>query len=91
MKEIVTLKGRHEDILEEFQVNITKVFRENKNKIEAETKKAIRECEEIISEARNNQESFFDRSRFKDILVYINLSITPILLIILSYVLFIKK
>lgn len=91
MKEIVTLRDRHEDILEEFQVNITKIFRENKNKIEAETKKAIRECEEIVSEARKNQESFFDRSRFKDILVYINLSITPILLIILSYVLFIKK
>jgi len=85
------LKDKHEDILEEFQINITKVFRENKNKIEAETKKAITECEEITSEARNNQKSFFDRSSFKDILVYINLAITPILLIILSYVVFIKK
>lgn len=85
------MRDRHEDVLEEFQVKITKVFRENKNKIEAETERAIRECKEIISEARNNQQSFFDRSRFKDILVYINLAITPILLIILSYVLFIKK
>lgn len=85
------MRDRHEDILEEFQVKITKVFRENRDKIEAETKKAIRECEEIVSEARNNQKSFFDRSRFKDILVYINLAITPILLIILSYVIVIKK
>lgn len=91
MKEIVTLRDRHEDILEEFQVKITKVFRENRDKIEAETKKAIRECEEIVSEARSNQKSFFDRSRFKDMLVYINLAVTPILLIILSYVVFIKK
>lgn len=85
------MRDRHEDILEEFQVKITKVFRDNRDKIEAETKKAIRECEEIVSEARNNQKSFFDRSRLKDILVYINLAITPILLIIISYVLFIKK
>ncbi len=88
------MRDRHEDILEEFQVKITKVFRDNRDnrdKIEAETKKAIRECKEIVSEARNNQKRFFDRSRLKDILVYINLAITPILLIILSYVLFIKK
>lgn len=87
----MTLKGRHENLIEDLNDQIIKSFRDSTKKIEDETKNTVKQCELVISEARNNQKSFFDRSRFKDILVYINLGITPILLIILSYVLFIKK
>lgn len=87
----MTLKGRHENLIEDLNVQIIKSFRESTKKIEAETKNTVKQCELIISEAKENQSRYFKRSKFEDILVYINLAITPILLIILSYVLFIKK
>jgi ABC-type nitrate/sulfonate/bicarbonate transport system substrate-binding protein len=85
------LKDRHEDLIEDLNVQIIKAFRESTKKIEEESENTVKKCERIISEARENQESYFNRSKFKDRLVYINLLITPILLIILSYVVFIKK
>ena len=85
------MKDRHEDLIEDLNVQIIKSFRESTKKIESEAENTVKKCERIISEARQNQESYFNRSKFKDRLVYINLAITPILLIILSYVVFIKK
>lgn len=85
------MKDRHEDLIEDLNVQIIKSFRESTKKIEEEAENTVKKCERIISEARENQESYFNRSKFKDRLVYINLLITPILLIILSYMVFIKK
>lgn len=85
------MKDRHEDLIEDLNVQIIKSFRGSTKKIEEEAENTIKKCERIISEARENQESYFNRTKFKDRLVYINLLITPILLIILSYVVFIKK
>ena len=43
------------------------------------------------SNAKKRFDSYYNRKQIIDYLIYINLAITPILLIILSYVLFIKK
>ena len=52
--------------------------------ITTETTNSIESCEEMKS-------NYYNRKQIIDYLIYINLAITPILLIILSYVLFIKK
>ncbi len=56
-----------------------------------ETTKAIESCEDMKTNAKKRFDSYYNRKKIIDYLVYINLAITPILLIILSYVLFIKK
>ncbi|WP_394857242.1 hypothetical protein [Clostridium paraputrificum] len=59
--------------------------------ITTETTNSIESCEEMKSNAKKRFDSYYNRKQIIDYLIYINLAITPILLIILSYVLFIKK
>lgn len=55
------------------------------------TTNAIENCEDMKVKAKKRFDSYYNRKQIIDYLIYINLAITPILLIILSYVLFIKK
>jgi len=87
----MTLKDRHEDLIEDLNVQIIKSFRESTKKIEIEAENTVKKCERIISEARENQDSYFKRSKFKDRLVYINLAITPIFFVALLYYIFKSK
>lgn len=59
--------------------------------ITTETTNSIESCKEMQSNAKKRFDSYYNRKQIIDYLIYINLAITPILLIILSYVLFIKK
>lgn len=59
--------------------------------ITTETTNSIESCKEMKSNAKKRFDSYYNRKQIIDYLIYINLAITPILLIILSYVLFIKK
>lgn len=80
----------------------SKVFNNLNNKISStcensmeqitnETTKAIKSCEDMKVNAKKRFDSYYNRKKIIDYLIYINLAITPILLIVLSYLLFIKK
>ena len=80
----------------------SKVFNNLNNKISStcensmeqitnETTNAIKSCEDIKVNAKKRFDSYYNRKKIIDYLIYINLAITPILLIVLSYLLFIKK
>jgi len=56
-----------------------------------DTRKYIRELESIKSDSKDRFESYYNRKKWFDYLIIANLSIVPILLIILSYVVFFKK
>ncbi len=70
---------------------IISTYESSTKQITKETAKAIDSCEEIKSDSKKRFESYYNRKKIIDYLIYINLAITPILLIILSYVVFIKK
>ena len=53
-----------------------------------ETTKVIKSCEDMKVNAKKRFDSYYNRKKVIDYLIYINLAITPILLIILSYLLF---
>lgn len=59
--------------------------------ISEKTTQYIVEVESSKKDAQKRFESFLDRKKVIDYLVYLNLGLTPILLIILSYVIFFKK
>lgn len=63
----------------------------NIEQITKETTNAIKSCEDMKVNAKKRFDSYYNRKKVIDYLIYINLAITPILLIILSYLLFIKK
>lgn len=82
--------------------NSTNVFNNLNNKIIStcensmeqisnKTINAIESCEEMKINAKKRFDSHYNRKKIIDYLIYINLAITPILLLSLSYVVFIKK
>ena len=76
----------------------SKVFNNLNNKISStcensmeqitnETTKAIKSCEDMKVNAKKRFDSYYNRKKIIDYLIYINLAITPILFIVLSWVL----
>lgn len=55
--------------------------------ITTETTNSIESCEEMKIKSKKRFDSYYKRKQFIDYLIYINLAITPILLIILSWLL----
>lgn len=70
---------------------ICSTYRNSTEQIIKETTKALENCEEIKLNAKKRFDSYYSRKKFIDYLIYINLAVTPILLIILTYVFFIKQ
>ena len=67
-----------------------KIISTCENKIEQitnETTNAIKSCEDIKVNAKKRFDSYYNRKKIIDYLIYINLAITPILFIVLSWVL----
>ena len=93
---------KSEKLIEDLIDKSSKVFNNLNNKIIStcdnsieqianETTNAIKSCEDIKVNAKKRFDSYYNRKQIIDYLIYINLAITPILVIILSYLLFIKK
>ena len=67
-----------------------KIISTCENKIEQitnETTNEIKSCEDIKVNAKKRFDSYYNRKKIIDYLIYINLAITPILFIVLSWVL----
>lgn len=54
-------------------------------------KEIVEETEKVKNKTDREVKSYFDRHKIIDYLVYINLIITPILFLIIIYILFFKK
>lgn len=59
--------------------------------LSTESIKYMEKVEELKNEAQNRSRSFWGRKKIIDILIMINLAITPIALILISYWIFFKK
>jgi uncharacterized protein YgiM (DUF1202 family) len=87
----MTLSDSSQNILEDLKRKIESTYKKNTEHISNEIIEAIQKCEELKETSKNDYESHYKRKKIIDYLIYANLGITPILFIILSYVLFFKK
>lgn len=90
-KEVLTLSDKSEKILEELNQNIDSTFTAHIDNLSEETTKTIQKLNEIQNNAQKRFESYYNRKRVIDYLVYANLVITPILFIVITYLTFVKK
>lgn len=79
------------EVFKKLDNKIYATYKTSTEKIATETTKAIESIEEIKVDSKKRFDSYYNRKKIIDYLIYINLAITPILLLILSYVIFIKK
>lgn len=84
------MKGRSEKIITDLDSSIDTTFNSNLKKLNEETIKVVKKSEEIQERSSARFESFYNRKKYIDYLIYVNLGITPILLVILVYIIFIK-
>ncbi|MEG3014794.1 MAG: hypothetical protein RR795_10155 [Cetobacterium sp.] len=54
-------------------------------------KEIVEETEKVKNKANREVKSYFDRHKIIDYLVYINLVVTPILFLIIIYIVFVNK
>lgn len=66
-------------------------LKENVIKSGDKLKEIVEETEKVKNKADREVKSYFYRHKIIDYLVYINLIITPILFLIIIYILFLKK
>ena len=78
-------------ILEDLKTKIESTYKKNTENINKEITNTVQKCEELKESSQKQYESHYKRKKIIDYLIYINLGITPILFIILVYVLFFKK
>jgi len=85
------LIDKSSEVFKKLDNKIYATYKTSTEKIATETTKAIESIEEIKVDSKKRFDSYYNRKKIIDYLIYINLAITPILLLILSYVIFIKK
>lgn len=90
-KLIGSLIDKSSEVFKKLDNKIYATYKTSTEKIATETTKAIESIEEIKVDSKKRFDSYYNRKKIIDYLIYINLAITPILLLILSYVIFIKK
>lgn len=78
-------------VLEFTKDKLDETFKKNVATITEETNKSIEAYNNARYDAQRQFKSFYNRKTFIDILIYINLVVTPILALMMAYVLFFKK
>lgn len=78
-------------ILKELDSKIESTYKSNMELITEETNNTVEVCQQLQNSSQKRFESYFNRKQIIDYLIYANLAITPILFIILAYILFFKK
>lgn len=87
---MLSMKDRSKQVITNLDSNIKTTFNSNLEKINEETIKVVKNSEEIQKRSSERFESFYNRKKYMDYLIYLNLGITPILLLIVIYIIFIK-
>jgi len=74
-------------MLKKFESKIETIYTTNTARINKETADTVRKCEELQDNSKKRFKSYYNRKKIIDYLIYINLAVTPILLIILCKIL----
>ncbi|WP_443662419.1 hypothetical protein [Clostridium sp.] len=85
------MSDKGQSILSNLKIKIEDTFKSKTDLISQTTSNTIQTCHELQESSKNRSKSYFKRKLNIDFLVYANLGITPILFILLSYVIFFKK
>lgn len=83
-KMIGDLIDKSSKVFNNFNNKIISTCDNSMEQITNETTKVIKSCEDMKVNAKKRFDSYYNRKKVIDYLIYINLAITPILLIILS-------
>lgn len=84
-QEVSTLIGRVNKVIHQFKVVLDKEFNTNMEKVAEETKKTISELEGITRKANQRFESYYNRKKWLDYLLFGYITLTPILLGVIVY------
>jgi hypothetical protein len=79
-----------QNMLKKFESKIETIYTTNTARINKETADTVQKCEELQDNSRKRFKSYYNRKKIIDYLIYIDLAITPILLIVLCKILFKK-
>ncbi|MCB2295949.1 hypothetical protein LGK95_21040 [Clostridium algoriphilum] len=73
-------------ILSELQVKVEATYKRNTELINKETADSVQKCQELQESSNKRFESYYNRKKLIDWLIYINLGLTPIFLILLFFI-----
>ena len=90
-KEVGTLSDSNKELLSGVRRDVNSLLTSKLDGVATETKEYINSLENLKEDSKNRFKSFFDRWKIIDYLVLANLTIVPILLLVLSYMVFFKK
>lgn len=85
------MSDKAQSIISNLKIKIEDTFKSKTDIISETTSKTVEKCQELQESSKNRSESYFKKKKNIDFLIYTNLGITPILFILLSYVIFFKK
>jgi predicted nuclease with TOPRIM domain len=85
-KEISTLSDNFGKILSTLNIKIEDTYNKNTKRITEETTSMVQKCQELQESSKKRFNSYYNRKKIVDWLIYLNLGITPIFLILLFFV-----
>lgn len=90
-KEISKLNDKTIETVQSIKTNIEELIEEKINSLSEKSSQYIETTEKLKVDAKKRFESYYNRKKIIDFLVYINLALTPFLFAIVVYILFFKK
>jgi len=90
-KEISKLNDKTIETVQSIKTNIEELIEEKINSLSEKSSQYIETTEKLKVDAKKRFESYYNRKKIIDFLIYINLALTPFLFAIVVYILFFKK
>lgn len=87
----MNLNDKSQSVISNLEDKINQTYKENIEKLNEKTKETIEKCIDLQSNSKQRFESYYNKKKIIDYLIYINLGITPIMFLILIYLQFLKK
>jgi len=78
-------------LLDNISKNIDTLLNSKLDDISKDSIEYIQEVDKTKKDAQKRFESFYDRKKVIDYMIYVNLAITPILFVIILFIVFFKK
>lgn len=79
------------ELIKELKKDIEELTEKKINLLGEKVAEYIKNTEELKQKAKKRFESYYNRKKIIDFLIYINLAITPLLFTVIVYILFFKK
>lgn len=79
------------ETVQSIKTNIEELTEVKINSLSEKSTQYIETTEKLKADAKKRFESYYNRKKIIDFLIYINLAITPLLFAVIVYILFLKK